>query len=356
MAIETLISSFDLQAQWCDEMGSPFTAKLMRAAAQDLREGGPVAALIDDWPGNPLADALMMRFAGALHAASLLKRDERLAFLYPDNNSASDFEELWPVALAWLKRDAVWVREFLTSPPQTNETRRSIAMLPGFLALAKHGPLHLLEIGSSAGLLQNWDRFRYETRSWSWGPEDGPLMDTEWRGLPPDNLEVRPIIASRAACDQNPLDVRNDHDVLRLKAYVWADQPDRTKRLLSAIELARAENTRPERADALDWIGGKLKGQLAEGVTVIFHSMVWLYIPAEKRAAITALIEAAGKRADKDHRLAWLRFEPLPVFGLAGQIDHVAVHTRLWPGEAGPEETRVHARANGHASWVEREN
>src|SRR5262249_6353908 len=152
------ISSFDLQAQWCDEMGSPFTANLMRAAARDLRDGGPVAAFIGDWTGNPLTDALMMRFAGALHAASLSGRDDRLAALYPDANSNANtrFEELWAAALDYLKRDEAWVRDFLKSPPQTNETRRSIAMLPGFLALARKGPLHLLELGASAGLLQNW--------------------------------------------------------------------------------------------------------------------------------------------------------------------------------------------------------
>lgn len=354
MSVDTVISGFDLQARWCDEMGSRFTADLMRAAANDLRENGPVAALIGDWPGNPLADALMMRFAGALHGAALSKRDDELAALYPDADPNWSMEKIWPVARDFIQREDAWMRDFLTSPPQTNETRRAIAFLPAFLSLAREAPLHMLEIGASAGLNQSWDRFRYETKNWSWGeaggPQEKPMIDTDWRGAPPADLDVKPVIASRAACDQAPLDVRSDADVLKLAAYVWADQPERAKRLHAAILLARENDVRVDRADAADWLARKLSAPLPEGATVIYHSVVWQYMTPETRQAITALVEAAGKRADAKHRLAWVRFETLRLFGLEGQIDHMALERRLWAGVA--EDRRIFLRSNGHASWV----
>ncbi len=353
MSIDTVISSFDLQAKWCDEMGSRFTADLMRAAASDMREGGPIAALIGDWPGNPLADALMMRFAGALHAAALSKRDEKLAALYPANDPDWSMEKIWPVARDFVVREDAWVRDFLKSPPQTNETRRTIAFLPGFLALARETPLHLLEFGASAGLNQSWDGFRYGTASWSWGKAGGPLIDTDWRGPPPADLDVIPVIASRAACDQAPLDVRNPDHVLKLDAYIWADQPQRTTRLHAAIKLARENDVRVERADAAEWLERKLAGPLPEGTTVIYHSVVWQYLTPETRDAITRIVETTAQRADKTHRLAWLQFETARIFGLEGSIDQMALHLRLWPGEAEPEQRRIFLRSNGHASWVE---
>ena len=252
-------------------------------------------------------------------------------------------------ALDFLWREQDWVHTFLKSPPQTNETRRSIGLLPAFLSLARNGPMHLLEIGASAGLNQMWDRFRYETSSWSWGEKGGPFIDTDWRGAAPAHLDVRPVIASRAACDQNPLDVRNPDHVLRLSAYIWADQPERFTRLQAAIALAREADVRVERADAAQWVAARLGGELQRGTTVLYHSVVWQYLTDESRKAITAAVEAAGARATPDRRLAWLRYEALPAFGLEGPIDHMAVQVRSWPGD----EARVLLRADGHTRWVE---
>ena len=169
MSLDRVISAFDLQVQWCEQMDAPFTAGLIRAAAADMRAGGVVAKLLGDWPGHPIADALMMRFTGALHAAALSGRDLDLAAHYPAAQPDWRMEQVWPRVLAFLARDEAWVRDFLKSPPQTNETRRAIALLPGFLSQAKHGPMHLFELGASAGLNSMWSRFRYETETWKWG-------------------------------------------------------------------------------------------------------------------------------------------------------------------------------------------
>ena len=41
-------------------------------------------------------------------------------------------------------------------------------------------------------------------------------------------------IAARLGCDQNPLDVGNDADRIRLLSYLWPDQFDRARRLRGA--------------------------------------------------------------------------------------------------------------------------
>lgn len=347
MALENVIAAFEAQAVWCDQMDSPFTAALMRAAAADMKAGGSVADLLRDWPGHPVADALMMRFAGALHAAALSGRDGQLAKLYPDDNPNWSIEAIWPVALAFLRRDDAWVRDFLKGPPQTNETRRSIGLLPGFLSLAKYGPLHTLEIGASAGLNLNWDGFRYETTSWSWGDKSGPRMDTDWRAPAPTDLDANLIVASRAGCDVNPLDVRNADDVLRLRAYIWADMPARLARFNSALALAKARNVHVDRADAGAWLAGKLAGELPEGVTVIYHSVVYQYLPEQTRATMRAAMESAVARATPTRRLAYLRFEPGMILNIGGQADHMGVDLQTWPGG----ERRLLVRTDGHARF-----
>ena len=59
-----------------------------------------------------------------------------LAARYPAARPDWSMDEVWPVARAFLARERAAVAEFIRSAPQTNETRRSIALLAGFLAFA----------------------------------------------------------------------------------------------------------------------------------------------------------------------------------------------------------------------------
>src|SRR5262249_18000037 len=150
---------------------SPFTGALIARAAEDIRAGGPVAALLGNWSGDARVDALSLRFAGAMHAAVLTGRDPALAGLYPAQRPDWRMDEVWPAARAFVARDPDWARAFLQWAPQTNEVRRAIALATGFLHFAQdwQGPIDTLELGASAGLNVNWDSFFFHTASWSWG-------------------------------------------------------------------------------------------------------------------------------------------------------------------------------------------
>lgn len=338
---------FQKQVVWCEQLGSPFNAQLLAGLAGEIGKGGIVDQLLvggDEPLSAKAVDAGHLRCAGALHAMALSGRDERLTALYPAANPDWDMRVVLPAALSALETHQPWVAEFLKSPPQTNETRRSIAFLPGFAAL--EGPLHLMEIGASAGLNQHWDAFSYDGGSWSRPGADGaPLISTDWQGPPPD-LPERFEIASRRACDRAPLDVDNPEHRLRLKAYVWPDQTERLARLDAAISLARQRGVSVDTADAADWLERELAGPLPVGTTVIFHSIAWQYFDAETDARAQAAIAAAGARSDAGRRLAWLRFEHGHLFGGADKAHCVDLVT--WPGGT----HRILVRANPHGTVV----
>jgi hypothetical protein len=322
------------QAKGCAAFGSPFTAALLERCAQDLDDQGPVAALVAGWPGEPRADALGLRLAGALHAAALSGRDPALAAVYPGAKSDWTMDEVWPQARAFLADQADWVRAVLQSPPQTNEVRRSIGLLPAFLALAAQydGPMEMLELGASAGLNLSWDQFAYETDSWRWNPSGRPLITTDWSG-PPPQTGARPQVRARAGCDQNPLSVHDPDDVQRLRSYIWADQADRLQRFDAAVAVAQAHDVGVERADAAQWIKGRLASRARDAMTVVYHSIFVQYPPAETLADITAAITAAGATATAAAPLAWVRFEPASVLehGALGSW-HTVVDMITWPG------------------------
>ena len=338
------------QAKWCADLGSPFTASLILRCADDLGAGGPVAAICGDWPTNPRKDALSLRLVGALHHAVLSGVAPDLAAVYPRGGDWT-MAQVWPLARAWLAANTAAVRDFMQSPPQTNETRRAIILLPGFLKLAaRFGlPMHLLELGASAGLNQAWDRFNYQTDGWTRKGDSDVVIRTDWRAPVPDHLDVNPVIASRAACDLNPIDVSDLDQVLRLKSYTWADQQDRLDRLDAAIRLAQSQRVQVEQADALEWMTDRLSTRSGSGLTVIYHSVFLIYPPRDVIAAIMRTIENAGARATEDAPLAWLCYESEALFGGDRASPRMRARLQTWPGGA----VETYAESDGHVTYVD---
>jgi hypothetical protein len=346
---ESIVAHFREQGMFCTVYGSPFTGQLLEKMAADIEARGPTHKLVDDWSTNPRADALSLRLAGALHDVVLSGRDAALAALYPAQTPNWSMDDVWPVARAFLEREHDWVRDFIRSPPQTNETRRSIALLAGFLAFANtwRGPIDLLELGASAGLNLNWDRFSYRTASWAWGQASPVTIDTQWSGPAPAN--VTPHIRNRAACDQNPLDIRDATQRLRLKSYVWPDQPDRLARFDGAVELALAHDTRVDRADAGAWLSEKLAARADDAATLVYHSVFLQYPPRETRELIVNAIQEAGARATAKAPVAWLRLESEQLTDRVANSPRFVVDLTAWPGG----ERRVLAFTDGHVRAVE---
>lgn len=348
MSVEKVIAHFREQAMFCDMFGSPLTGALMSHMAQDIEAGGPMAVLAGDWPGSARSDALALRFTGVLHEAALSGRDKKLAALYPAENPDWSVDAIWPAALAFLQREDAWVREFIRFAPQTNETRRSIGLLSAFLAFAQtwDGPIDFLEIGASAGLNLNWDRFAYRPATWSWGDNSPVIIDTDWNGAPPP-IEARLNVREKAGCDINPLDIRDRASLLRLKSYVWPDQPDRLARFDGAVALALSNDTRVEKESADVWLTRKLAERASDAATIVYHSVFLQYPPAETRKAIVAAIRDAGAKANKTAPVAWVRLEPEGMFD-PNDSPRMVIDMVTWPGGV----RRILGYTDGHVRSV----
>ncbi|MEM9739984.1 MAG: DUF2332 domain-containing protein [Pseudomonadota bacterium] len=348
-ALSAHAAHFRKQAEWCDVLGSPFNASLLRALADRLGDGSVLDHLLvgGETPLEPAAaDAGPLRLAGALHALALKRQDAGLAAQYPGERPDWDMGDVLPAVYEALQAHKDWVAGFLKNTPQTNETRRAIALLPGFAAL--EGPLHLLELGASAGLNQHWDAFGYDGGHWSRpGAPEAPTITSVWEG-PAPSLPEQFEIASRKACDQSPLDVEDPEARLALQAYVWPDQTDRLQRVRKAIALARQSGVHVEACDAAEWLDANLSGPLPLGTTVVFHSIAWQYFDSITHNRAMAAIRDAGARANADHRFAWLRFENQAVFEPGASRSVHQVDLISWPGA----QHRVIAHADPHGGKV----
>lgn len=348
----TVLEEFQLQSRFCGEFGSPFTAQLLARAAEDIENRSIVARLTEGWTGNPRADAVSLRFAGALHAAVLTACDNRLAAEYPQARCDWSMDRVWPLARDFVVREEAWVRAFMTSPPQTNETARATGLACGFMWLAERSPqpFHMLELGASAGLNLHWDEFAFAHPPWGRARIDGPLMPTEIRGSVPAWCAID--IASRASCDQNPLDARDANDQLRLRAYVWADQTARLERLNAALRVAQRAGVTVDRADAAAWVRDRLAGDLPDGTTVVYHSVFLQYPPREVREAVVDAIAAAGERTTAHQRLAWISFEPESIVGGPHGSKRYVLNAVTWESGMRSDATLAEVDPHGrHLIW-----
>jgi len=119
---------------------------------------------------------------------------------------------------------------------QTNEVRRCAALVPGFSSAADAlgaDRAAFVEIGASAGLNLQWDRYRcaYDG-GLAWGdPEAALIFSCELRGPGIPELDRLPRIVQRYGIDIAPLDIRYADDLLWLQALTWPEHADRRELL-----------------------------------------------------------------------------------------------------------------------------
>ena len=138
--------------------------------------------------------------------------------------------------------------------------------------------------------------------------------------------------------------MRNEHDRLRLRSYIWADQSERLARLDAALAVAQRGGFTLEKADAADFVSRKLAARMERQCFVLFHTVVWQYLPDATRQAIEDAMQHEGAQPRPTSPLAWLRMETL-----TSTDPYPVLQLTLWPGG----ETRALALANFHGRWGE---
>lgn len=339
----SLTQAFRDQSETCIRMGSPLMGRVLKILAGTWDANTPLGRKMATYQGDigPAGHSLPLRIAGGLHALVLQDRDKALSAAYPPHDV--DDETLEGAVLSALKSQEDFLLEWTKSPPQTNEVRRSAALIAMAHVACAHfdRPFMLSELGASGGLNLMWDRFALDTGDRVLGPQDAVLtLQPDWTGdAPPQSY---PQVVDRLGCDLNPLDSHDPDDLLRLTAYLWADQPHR---LALTRAAAAAMVAKVEKGDAINWLARRLDAAPDGHMHIIQHTVAWQYFPPAQQARGTALIEAAGAHATRDTPLAWMQME---TDGDTTGAIGAALTLRLWPGDL----TLHLGRADFHGRWI----
>ncbi len=325
--------------------------ELMRGAGDDADAGGIVATI---FAGDPATAASVpeLRLLAALHHVVLSGGAPRLARYYPSAGGDAPAAGAWPVAQQTIAEHADLIRELARRTVQTNEPGRCVALYGGLLWLTeRHGlPIRLLEIGASAGLNLNADRFRYVVGGQPLGDPGSPLEFAEpWTGRPvadPVAAAARLRIAERAGCDRAPIDAATDDGRLTLQSYMWPDEPDRIVRVAQAAAVLARHPVSVQRRSAAAWLLARLAEPRPGRLTVVWQSVVDQYLDEGERDAIrSAFASAAGGP------FAWLTLEP-PAAGAEAGAGRFELRCRERPEDNGSGVARLLAHTGYHGPPV----
>ena len=351
MGLEDFTSALDWQARHAEENGAPATARVIRALAGVRASDTATGRRIAGWQRLTLKDAMPLRIAGGFHHLLLTGADDRLAEVY--SRAITDQAEVDALVLELTLRFDARLLPWLDGPPQTNEAGRAASIMAGLLWLAQRVEtprFDLFELGASAGVNTMIDRYFFRLGETEVGPQDSPMrIVPEWRGASPPTPPAGFAITSVKGCDIAPINLADPEAALQLKAYVWPDAGERMARIDAAIALAGATPPDLIASDAGDFATAMLARCPAQPGTarVMFHSIMWQYMPAATQTRITAAFEAEGAAATPDTPLGWIALETDPA-----TFRH-ELRVRLWDGASHHGEEHLLSHAHPHGAWVE---
>jgi hypothetical protein len=253
----------------------------------------------------------------------------------------------WPDFRSALESQREFLARFVREQAvQTNEVQRCYALLPAFLELARESgaeTLDLVELGPSAGLNLLWDRYAYVYRAGRWGSSELQLTGVEYQPVPREVLSRRIDVRRRVGIDLEPVDVTTDHGARLLHAFLWPGRVERAQRLRTAIRILRREPPTLVRGDYVELLPSLLAERDDEALTVVFQTASTGYIGRERRAALRALLEEAGRSGP----LGWVSTRAVEELE-EDRHDSYELEVALWPGGG----RRLLLRSDFHGRWL----
>lgn len=326
-------------------IGSPLYVRLaegiggdteLKAIAENTRARQPPANLI----------------LGAVHFLLLRGAEHDLRRYYPTlHGGQADDGDAFPAFRDFVLRNRETVAAIVaTRITNTNEVGRSAALHAGFRVLAEKAgaPLHLVEIGPSAGLNLIWDRYRVRysrgaEHFLTGGEADGsdPLVidaRLEGDGVPP--LGPAPQVVRRLGLERNPVDLADPDQRDWLRALVWPDNFARFTRLEKALVLYAGVHPEIRAGDALALLPEALAEAPKDVTLCVYHTVVTYQFTHEMREALDHILVAAGlRRAVWRLSLEW-----------AGAHDYPLTLARY---EDGTKTETMLALCDPHGAWIE---
>ncbi len=333
---------WDFFASECVRLKSPLYLRFSEAVRDDSWLSALAAKAR---PGQPMANLLF----GAVHYL-LLRGAQHPLCAYCRTLTADDAlaeGDPFPPFRDFVRGHEPEVSELIaTRVTNTNEVGRSACLRTGFLLAAGEGgePLHLIELGPSAGLNLHWHRYGYSYRKdgqayLAGDASAGFTLETKLDGplLPP--MSPTPRLGKSIGLERSPVDLSNADDRDWLKALVWPDHRERFQRLEGALAVTQGLALDIRKGDALSLLPDVLAECPREGSVCVYHTLVTYQFAKPERQALDDLLTLASLRR--------------PIFRLSLEYEDGVYPLKLARYDDGAKDTRLLALCDPHGGSME---
>lgn len=247
---------------------------------------------------------------------------------------------------------------------QTNEVGRCAVLLPALVAIAAdaRAPLALLDVGCSAGLNLNFDRYTYDYGACRVGDAASRVrIESALLGLhAPPCPERFPAIHDRCGMDLDPIAADDDAAIRWLRACIWPHDRLRAERFGHAIAVLHRYPVPLRRiADPVTALREWVAQVPADVAPVVINTWTLTYFPRELRTRYSAMLDELVR----SRGLYWLSGEmPQLLIGdatppsLPADADIERRNGTLWTLCRRKDSRAVYevvARSHPHGRWLE---
>ena len=288
--------------------------------------------------GQPIPNLLFAAVKRVVHdfdgaeLAALYRRAEAGGWPAPDLGRAF-------TQFAMAHRDRI-IKYLESRMVQTNEVGRCAYLMPGFMTVAAENtgrPLALLDVGASAGLNLNWDKYRYRYSTGDeFGPPDSPVaIDCDARNGLPELPATFPEVNFRVGIDLAPVDLGDDEEYQWMQALLWSEHRQRAGLLAAATDVWLRSPPTVLAGDALRVLPETLRDVPQGSALCVFHCHALNQFPAEARDGFERMLREAS--ADR------------VVYHMASEGAGISL-VRITGGRVA---TLLSAKRQTHGKWVE---
>lgn len=251
--------------------------------------------------GQPPANLIF----GAVHYLLLGGADHSLKDYYPSVGGKKPVDEqAFPLFADFCSDYKEQLLEIISQrATNTNEVGRSSLLAPGFDLIARISkkPLGIVEIGCSAGLNLNFDRYGYRYTS-----EHGAVKLERWTEaslrlscvlegpITPVMADCPPAITSRVGLELYPTDIGDENERRWLKALVWPERTDRLANLAAALEVAVASPPPIIGGDAVFNLAAALAEIPAHCSACVYHTVMMYQLSRDQVVEIEKILLEAS--------------------------------------------------------------
>jgi hypothetical protein len=288
-------------------------------------------------------------FFAAIHYLLLVNPNEELARFYPSIQKKYFAEIPFYLFKAFCIKNENEVKKIIsTKIVQTNVINRCAYLMPIFSEIIsqENKPTTLIDIGTSAGLTLNFDKYEYWYDNKKVYGQSKVMVKSKIVGLVVPTIYniFQPII--KIGLDQNLIDPTDKDEILWLKALIWTDQLERFIAIEEALKLDELKNIKFIKAKQVSDFEREILMTNKNQALIIYATHVLYQFPHSQKDEFYSMLDRIGQVRD----FYFLSVESIkPLLEKYNSIETVIELTKY---KNKHKTVTFIAETNGHGNWL----